>query len=82
LRRHQTVDRILTERYHPEAAIILDALEIPDFDMRTNGLQALKAMVRVYENADKLSRAYYPNEFPIHQGNELKCPCCKRGLDE
>lgn len=81
LRQSQTIDRILTERYYPHSSVVLDALEIPDFNMRTNGLQALKAMILFTKAAGRSQRLYYPNESPIQQGNELICPRCRTDLN-
>jgi hypothetical protein len=55
------------------ACIVLDAIETPDFNMRTNGFLALKAMIRILEG-DTLKRLYYPDEGPISIGDKLVCP--------
>jgi hypothetical protein len=85
LRLQDTIDRIVIDRFFPDAAIILDAWDMPDFDIRTNGLPALKALSRILrdrKNRKEMSY-YYPEEDPVVDDNgNMKCGECRTSLEE
>jgi hypothetical protein len=80
LRLQTTIERITTTRFCEDASIVLDSFDTPDFDLRTNGLAALKALSRIlraHENKTKITY-YYPDEYPIsvNEGRDLACGEC------
>jgi hypothetical protein len=84
LRLRETIDQIAGDRFLPDASLILDAWDMPDFDIRTNGLPALKALSRILRsraNGEPLVY-YYPDEYPIRtDSGSLVCGECERLLD-
>jgi hypothetical protein len=88
LRLEETVDRIVTARFLPDSSIIHAALDTPDFDLRTNGRAALKALIRILRSTTldgkKMHSLFYPDEFPQFidgQSNKAVCPECLSSLD-
>jgi len=83
LRLRETIDQIAGDRFLPDASLILDAWYFPDFDIRTNGLPAFKALSRIIRsraNGEPLVY-YYPDEYPIRTNNGgLMCGECGKLL--
>jgi hypothetical protein len=83
LRLQKTMEQIVNERFLQDVSIILEAWEIPDFDIRTNGLPALRALIRILRSREKREDiiCYYPDEYPVPDGDEgLICGECGRSL--
>jgi hypothetical protein len=82
LRLLKTVDQIVNERFLQDVSIILEAWEIPDFDIRTNGLPALRALIRILRSRQKREEiiCYYPDEYPVSSDSDSVCGECGQSL--
>jgi hypothetical protein len=80
----KTINQIACTRFLPDPSIILEAWDIPDFDIRTNGLPALKALIRILRERRNGQDVvfYYPDEYPIPCGDSLMCGECNMLLDK
>jgi hypothetical protein len=79
LKKRQTLEYILRQRFDPTGWIIARAAEKEEiFDISDDGYEVLKALVRKCEK--KENDLYYPDEYPCYTDGVPFCPVCKTDL--